>query len=105
MAEVHYDVPSEGTTQRERLLETLFGESEAPDWVRNRLLRPGEVAAIFQVSRRTINDWAKSEKLPFLTTLGGQKRFPADSVRMLLVEMAADRRRPRPAPRIRKENP
>ncbi len=85
--------------QRERLLEALFGDLPGPQWARSRLLRPGEVATIFQVSRRTINEWARMDKLPFLVTLGGQKRFPADRVRVLLIEMETDAKHARPARR------
>ena len=63
---------------RERLLGDLFGDSRPPGWAHGRLLRSGEVAVIFQVSRRAVTEWARAGKLPFVTTLGGHRRFPAD---------------------------
>ena len=44
-------------------------------------LRTAEVARLLHVSPKTISRWAKEEKLPFVKTLGGHRRFPADAIR------------------------
>ena len=71
---------------RKRLARTLYAESqrERPDWIDEQLLRPGQVAALFQVSRRTISDWARAGKLDAIITPGGHRRFRATQVRALL---------------------
>ena len=46
-------------------------------------LRAAEVAAILQVSPKTVSRWAKEGKLPFLKTLGGHRRYPAAEIRRL----------------------
>jgi excisionase family DNA binding protein len=48
-----------------------------------RYLRTTEVAAILQVSPKTVSRWAKEGKLPFLKTLGGHRRYPAAEIRQL----------------------
>ena len=40
-----------------------------------RLLTPGEVAALFRVDPKTVTRWAKQGRLPSLRTLGGHRRF------------------------------
>lgn len=40
-----------------------------------RLLRPEQVAAVFNVSPRTVTYWAWTRKLPSVRTPGGQYRF------------------------------
>jgi excisionase family DNA binding protein len=71
---------------RKRLARNLYAEShrERPDWIDEQLLRPGQVAALFQVSRRTISDWARAGKLDAIITPGGHRRFRATEVRALL---------------------
>lgn len=46
----------------------------------DRYLTVSEVAAMFQVSPKTIVRWANEHKLPYMTTLGGHRRFPKDKV-------------------------
>ena len=48
-----------------------------------RLLTRAEVAEIFQVSPSTITRWAEAGKLPAVKTLGGHRRYEADSVMKL----------------------
>ena len=48
------------------------------------LLSPAEVAALFRVTSKTVTRWAKSGQLPFITTLGGHRRYPEAEVRALL---------------------
>jgi len=50
---------------------------------RERYLKTGEVARLFHVGEKTVLRWAKDGKLPFIRTLGGQWRFPEQTVRML----------------------
>ena len=51
----------------------------------NRLLTRSEVADIFQVSPSTVTRWAEAGKLPMVKTLGGHRRYEANTV-MKLVE-------------------
>ena len=44
------------------------------------LLTPGEVAAMFRVTPKTVTRWAEAGKLPVVRTLGGHRRFPAEAV-------------------------
>ena len=71
---------------RKRIARTLYAEAERerPDWIDEQLLRPGQVAALFQVSRRTVADWARAGKLDAIITPGGHRRFRATHVRALL---------------------
>jgi excisionase family DNA binding protein len=50
-------------------------------------LKPGEVASIFSVSAKTVSRWAKDGRLPFITTLGGHRRFPESAVRQLAADV------------------
>jgi excisionase family DNA binding protein len=44
------------------------------------LLTPGEVAAMFRVSKGRVAMWAKAGKLSFLVTPGGHRRYSAAQV-------------------------
>jgi excisionase family DNA binding protein len=48
------------------------------------LMTAAELAALFQVSTRTVNTWAKEGRIPCTRTPGGQRRFPAAAVVQLL---------------------
>ena len=48
------------------------------------LLRTSDVAAMFQVSTRTVSEWARRGRLPCMRTPGGQWRYPADAVGQLV---------------------
>jgi DNA-binding transcriptional MerR regulator len=50
-------------------------------------LRSAEVAAIFQVSPKTVARWAQLGLLPYQRTLGGHRRYPA----AVIEELAASR--------------
>jgi excisionase family DNA binding protein len=52
-----------------------------------RYLRTTEVAAILQVSPKTVSRWATEGKLPFLKTLGGHRRYPAAEIGQLAEEL------------------
>jgi excisionase family DNA binding protein len=49
-------------------------------------LRAAQVAAILQVSPKTVSRWAAQGKLPFLKTLGGHRRYSEDEIRALLAD-------------------
>jgi excisionase family DNA binding protein len=51
-------------------------------------LRTAEVAALLQVSPKTVARWAKEGKLPFLRTLGGHRRYPEGEIRALADELS-----------------
>jgi len=48
-------------------------------------LHPAEVAAILQVSPKTVSRWAKQGLLTYQRTLGGHRRYPAAAIRELEV--------------------
>ena len=50
-------------------------------------LRTAEVAALLQVSPKTVARWAKEGKLPFMKTLGGHRRYPETKIRELLDQL------------------
>jgi excisionase family DNA binding protein len=50
-------------------------------------LRAGEVAALLQVSRRSVAVWAKRGLIPFIETPGGHRRFRAADVRALVASL------------------
>ena len=51
------------------------------------MLTPGEVAALFRVTPKTITRWAEAGKLPVVRTLGGHRRFPARAVQAVYDEL------------------
>lgn len=71
--------------KREELLAELFGGGEVPPMLAGRLLRTREVARLFQVSERTVAEWARRGRIPSVRTPGGHRLYPADQVRKLLV--------------------
>ena len=58
---------------------------------RERLLTPGEVAALFRVDPKTVTRWAKAGKLTSIRTLGGHRRYRETEVRALLAGIPAPR--------------
>ena len=50
-------------------------------------LRSAEVAAILQVSPKTISRWARQGLLPCQRTLGGHRRYPEPAIRELLASL------------------
>ena len=48
-----------------------------------RMLRTSEVAALFDVTERTVVNWAASGKLPSIRTIGGHRRFRNQDVTAL----------------------
>jgi excisionase family DNA binding protein len=55
-----------------------------------RYLRTSDVAKLLQVSPGTVSTWAKEGKLPFLRTLGGQRRYPEAAIRALVETLTAE---------------
>src|SRR5688572_27926084 len=81
--------------KRDALLAELFGEGEVPPMLAGRLLRTREVAQLFQVSERTVAEWARRGRIPSVRTPGGHRLYPAEEVRKLLI--ASDSRGGGPA--------
>jgi excisionase family DNA binding protein len=75
---------------RHELLSLLFG-SEVPHALEGQLLRTTDVATLFQVSERTVSEWAKRGQIPSVRTPGGHRRYPADGIRALLHADRSDR--------------
>ncbi len=72
------------TRDRAALLAELFG---ADGETAPRFLRTSDVAALFQVSERTVAEWARRGRIPAVRTPGGHRRYPANEIRSLLDQM------------------
>jgi excisionase family DNA binding protein len=46
-------------------------------------LRTADVARVLHVSTKTVSRWANDKKLPYMRTLGGHRRYPAQAIRQL----------------------
>lgn len=68
---------------RHELLSVLFGP-DVPSELEGQLLRTSEVARLFEVSERTVSEWAKRGQLPSVRTPGGHRRYPAEEILALL---------------------
>ena len=55
----------------------------------DRLLTPGEVAALFRVDPKTVTRWAAAGRISSIRTPGGHRRFRESEVRALLEGGAA----------------
>jgi excisionase family DNA binding protein len=53
-------------------------------------LRSAEVAAILQVSPKTIARWAQHGLLPYQRTLGGHRRYPEAAIRELVASLTQE---------------
>ena len=49
-----------------------------------RLLTPGEVAALFRVDPKTVTRWAASGRITSIRTPGGHRLYPAERIREIL---------------------
>lgn len=78
--EVQKATPIAAAAGTSRSLLTLAGLGAEPP----QLLRSHEVASIFDVTERTVINWAAAGKLPSLRTIGGHLRFRRDDVLSLL---------------------
>ncbi len=68
---------------------------------RERLLTPGEVAALFRVDPKTVTRWAAAGRIGSIRTPGGHRRFRESEVRALLAgETATIPEQPIPADRL-----
>ena len=93
---------------RRRVLRRVYPRApERPRFLETRLLRAGEVAALLQVSRRSVAAWAVRGLIPYIETPGGHRRFRASDVRTLVsslkcaVELDVLPALPEPVPRSR----
>jgi excisionase family DNA binding protein len=50
-------------------------------------LRSADVAAILQVSPKTVARWAQQGRLPCQRTLGGHRRYPEPAIRELATSL------------------
>jgi excisionase family DNA binding protein len=76
-----------------RTSHTAIRRGFAMDGNSERLLTPGEVAALFRVDPKTVTRWAASGRISSIRTPGGHRRFRESEVRALLggdVKQAAD---------------
>jgi excisionase family DNA binding protein len=53
-------------------------------------LRSAEVAAVLQVSPKTIARWARQGLLPCQCTLGGHRRYPAAAIQALAASLVQE---------------
>jgi excisionase family DNA binding protein len=68
---------------------------------RDRLLTPGEVAALFRVDPKTVTRWAAAGRIGSIRTPGGHRRFRESEVRALLAgEVTGIPEQPSPAERL-----
>jgi excisionase family DNA binding protein len=68
------DIAAAGRPRREE------GDVDTGD----RLLTPGEVAALFRVDPKTVTRWAAAGRIGSIRTPGGHRRFRESEVRALL---------------------
>lgn len=83
-------MPEESKEARQALLNMLFGES-VPQVLEGTMLRTADVALLFEVSERTVSEWAKKGQIPSVRTPGGHRRYPAEGIRALLDESRRER--------------
>lgn len=60
-----------------------------------RLLTPGEVAALFRVDPKTVTRWASAGRIGSIRTPGGHRRFRESEVRTLLATLSTPASSPR----------
>ncbi|MGH2784842.1 MAG: helix-turn-helix domain-containing protein [Actinomycetota bacterium] len=87
-AETRNGRPRARTEIRRRVMRRVYPSApDRPRFLESRLLRAGEVAALLQVSRRSIAVWAQRGLIPFIETPGGHRRFRAADVRALVASL------------------
>jgi excisionase family DNA binding protein len=59
-------------------------EEQQMDGQSDRLLTPGEVAALFRVDPKTVTRWAASGRISSIRTPGGHRRYREVEIRALL---------------------
>ena len=55
-----------------------------------RLLTPGEVAALFRVDTKTVTRWASAGRIGSIRTPGGHRRFRESEVREMLADLTSE---------------
>jgi len=55
-----------------------------------RLLTPGEVAALFRVDPKTVTRWASAGRIGSIRTPGGHRRFRESEVREMLADLTSE---------------
>ena len=65
---------------------TVAAESEGNE----RLLTPGEVAALFRVDPKTVTRWASAGRIGSIRTPGGHRRFRESEVHTLLADLTSE---------------
>lgn len=78
-------MPEESAEARQSLLNLLFGDS-VPSVLEGTMLRTADVALLFEVSERTVSEWAKKGQIPSVRTPGGHRRYPAEGIKWVLEE-------------------
>jgi excisionase family DNA binding protein len=53
-------------------------------------LRSAQVAAVLQVSPKTVARWAQQGRLPCQRTLGGHRRYPEQAIRELAASLVQE---------------
>ena len=76
---------AEQQASRQQLLNLLFGDT-VPSVLEGTMLRTADVAILFEVSERTVSEWARRGQIPSVRTPGGHRRYPAESIKWLLAE-------------------
>ena len=61
-----------------------MAQDPSNDAQEERLLTPGEVAALFRVDPKTVSRWAAAKRITSIRTPGGHRRFRESDVRALL---------------------
>jgi excisionase family DNA binding protein len=56
----------------------------------DRLLTPGEVAALFRVDPKTVTRWASAGRIGSIRTPGGHRRFRESEVRSMLAALTSE---------------
>ncbi len=67
---------------RRRLLADLY-DANVPAPLGDRILRTSDVAVLFQVSERTVSDWARRGRIPLAPHPGGHLRYPAREIQSI----------------------
>jgi excisionase family DNA binding protein len=78
-------MPDDSPDARQGLLNLLFGDA-VPSVLEGTMLRTADVALLFEVSERTVSEWAKKGQIPSVRTPGGHRRYPAEGIKWVLEE-------------------
>jgi excisionase family DNA binding protein len=65
-------------------------ELTAAPHIGERLLTPGEVAALFRGDPKTVTRWATAGRIGSIRTPGGHRRFRESEVKALLAELTTE---------------